>query len=283
LERFLNKEHQYKDLKIQIENCSKCLDLVKSRQLYPYGKGVIGHGNLNSKLFFCGEAPGHLGCGRTGKPFMGDRSGEMYFKALKESGLEYDQVYTTNVVKCCPLNNRTPTKEEVAHCAYWLETELKIINPKVIICLGRTAANWFSIKDSLTSAITKDYRIKKYNWKAIEIGIEKKISSIANFEGGSIVPQPRCKLCGEWMEYNKALRLFICNNCRKANKIKYTIGIKKDTKQLNRGKYIISNEGRLVRVLSHPAFALRCGSRSVLQWITLFKLTIKELRENESI
>lgn len=207
----------------------------------------------------------------------------MHFKALKESGLEYDQVYTTNVVKCCPLANRTPAKEEIENCRTWLKKEIEIVNPKTIICLGRTAANWFGIKDSLTNALTKEYRIKPYNWNAIEVGIEKKVSSVAVSEGGSIVPQSRCKLCGRWMEYNKAFRLFVCNDCRKANGIKYMIGIKKDTKQLNRGKYIISDGGCLVRVLSHPAFALRCGNQAVLQWLSIFKLTIKELRENESI
>jgi DNA polymerase len=276
---YIDKAIQLAKLKADVQSCTKCSELVNSRKLYPYGNATFGYGNLNSKIVFIGEAPGHLGCGRTGKPFMGDRSGDIYFKALKESGLDYEQVYTTNVVKCCPLKNRTPTLKEIEKCRTWLKKEIDIINPKVIICLGRTAANWFGIKDSITNAITKDYIVKKYNWEAIEIGIEKKISSIANSEGGSIVPQPRCKLCGEWMGYNKALRLFVCNNCRKVNKIKYMIGIKKDTKQLNRGKYIISNEGRLVKVLYHPAYPLRCGSQAVLQWLSIFKLTIKGLSE----
>jgi DNA polymerase len=194
---YIDKAVQLAKLKEQIEQCTKCRNLVESRKLYPYGKPTFGYGNPNSKIVFIGEAPGHLGCGRTGKPFMGDRSGEIYFKALKESGLEYDQVYTTNVVKCCPLNNRTPTKEEVAHCAYWLETELKIINPKVIIALGRTAANRLGIKDNLNKVLLTNYRY----------------------------------------------------------------------------------EGRLVKVLYHPAYPLRCGSQAVLQWLSIFKLTIKGLSE----
>jgi DNA polymerase len=197
---YIDKAVQLAKLKEQIEQCTKCRNLVESRKLYPYGKGVIGYGNLDSKLFFCGEAPGHLGCGRTGKPFMGDRSGEMYFKALKESGLEYDQVYTTNIVKCCPLANRTPIKEEIENCRIWLKKEIDIVNPRIIVCLGRTAANWFGLRQSLNSLVD-----------------------------------------------------------------------------------IYNYEGRLVKVLYHPAYPLRCGSQAVLQWITLFKLTIRELRKNESI
>jgi DNA polymerase len=147
-----------------------------------------------------GEAPGYLGCGRTGKPFVGDKSGEVYFRALKESGLEYDKVYTTNIVKCCPLANRTPTKEEIENCRTWLKKEIEIVNPRVIVCLGRTAANWFGLRQSLNSLVD-----------------------------------------------------------------------------------IYNYEGRLVKVLHHPAYPLRCGSQAVLQWITLFRLTIKELRENENI
>lgn len=196
MEKFVsNKVERLAELKAAVQQCNKCSELMNSRRLYPWGKPTFGYGNPDSKIVFIGEAPGHLGCGRTGKPFMGDRSGDIYFRALKESGLEYDQVYTTNVVKCCPLNNRTPTPEEIEKCGEWLKKELDIVNPKAIVCLGRTATNYFGIKGNL-------------------------------------------------------------------NKIQFT-------------NYYSGN--RLVRILFHPAYPLRCGVQAVLQWLSLFKLTIKEI------
>lgn len=160
----VNKANLLEQVKSQIETCNSCPALVESRAKYPYGKPTFGYGNPNSKIVFIAEAPGKYGCGRTGKPFFGDRSGSLYMEALKYIGLDYEKVYTTNVVKCCPLNNRTPVKKEIEQCRRWLTSELEVIKPKMIVALGRIAANWFGIRESINTA-----QYKEYLWEDIKL------------------------------------------------------------------------------------------------------------------
>ena len=138
-----------------VQSCSKCPNLVISRQLYPYGKPTFGFGNPNSPIFFIGEAPGKWGCGTTGIPFTKDRSGEFFRKILREElGLNYEDVWITNAVKCCPLDNRTPEAEERSNCYPYLVLELSIIQPYVIVPLG------FSASKVLFSGVDEFSRIR---------------------------------------------------------------------------------------------------------------------------
>jgi len=153
------------ELKLQVEVCEKCPELIRSRTQYDWGKPTFGYGNLNSVVFI-GEAPGKYGCGRTGKPFCGDRSGRLYMALLEKLGWGYEGVYTTNIVKCCPLDNRTPNRKEIRNCRWWLESELRILHPRIIVAMGRTAANWFGIRERLSMA-----RCKRYKWKGAELHV----------------------------------------------------------------------------------------------------------------
>jgi len=129
------------ELKGTVESCEKCPHLVHSRKLYPYGKPTFGFGNPNSPLFFIGEAPGKYGCGTTGIPFTKDRSGEYFRRVLRdELGLTHGDIWITNVVKCCPEDNRTPHVEESENCYPYLVEELNIVQPFVIVTLGFSAA-----------------------------------------------------------------------------------------------------------------------------------------------
>ena len=132
------------EVKRGVQMCEKCPDLVESRQMYAYGKPTFGFGNINSPIMFIGEAPGKWGCGVTGIPFTGDRSGDYFHKILKEGlGLEMTQVYTTNIVKYCPKDNRTPTDVERNNCLQYLMTEIAYIQPFVVVTLGMSAAKVF--------------------------------------------------------------------------------------------------------------------------------------------
>jgi len=133
------KYKQWLKLKEEVEHCCKCPQLVYSRRLYPYGKPTFGYGNLNSPIVFIGEAPGKNGCGTTGIPFTRDKSGRFYNRCLNLLNLKLEDIYTTNIVKCCPLNNRKPTIEEVKNCYPFLYREIQIIKPALIVALGRTA------------------------------------------------------------------------------------------------------------------------------------------------
>lgn len=118
--------------------CTKCPELVQSRKRITWG-----YGNIKSPLVFIGEAPGYLGCDRTGIPFRGDRSGNLYERMLKSIGFSTETVYTTNAVKCCPPGNRTPTDDEVANCRSFILEELRFVDPKIIVPMGRTAIKLF--------------------------------------------------------------------------------------------------------------------------------------------
>ncbi len=127
-------------LKAKCEDCSVCPNLCKERLLSPYGKPTFGYGNLDHPTMFIGEAPGHAGCGTTGIPFTKDRSGELYNWVLSQYGKTMDDVYTTNIVKCCPAKNRTPTSKELTACSIrFLYEEIRLLKPIKIIGLGRSA------------------------------------------------------------------------------------------------------------------------------------------------
>jgi DNA polymerase len=109
--------------------CKKC-ELHHSRE-----KGVPGEGPANAEIMFIGEGPGFHE-NMQGRPFVG-AAGELLVEMLGKIGLKREDVYITNVVKCRPPGNRDPQPEELSTCGVYLSQQLKIINPKVIVTLGR--------------------------------------------------------------------------------------------------------------------------------------------------
>jgi len=103
---------------------------------------VPGDGSATAELMFVGEAPG-ASEDKQGRPFVG-RAGKLLDELLAEAGLERADVYITNVVKARPPNNRDPKAGEVAHCMPWLETELALVQPRLIVPLGRHALAHFA-------------------------------------------------------------------------------------------------------------------------------------------
>ena len=141
------------ELKKELENCTRC-DLYKSRT-----QPVPGDGNINAKLMFVGEAPG-ADEDRQGKPFVG-RAGQLLNRLIEATGHKREEFYITNVNKCRPPNNRTPTIEEQKACFPFLEKEIEVVNPKVICCLGAAAARAFLGRPV---SITKE-RGQKIYWR----------------------------------------------------------------------------------------------------------------------
>ena len=131
------------------ENCLKCkkCELCKTRT-----NVVFGYGNENAEIMFIGEGPGEQE-DLQAMPFVG-RSGKLLDDYLNVIGLKRENVYIANIVKCRPPKNRDPMKEEQDLCIDWLREQVKIINPKSIICLGRIAAARI-IKPDI--AITKEH------------------------------------------------------------------------------------------------------------------------------
>lgn len=113
----------------QIQDCKKC-ELGKTRTRF-----VFGAGNPDADLVFVGEAPGKDE-DLQGIPFVG-RAGKLLDNILEAIQLTRDDVYILNVLKCRPPNNRDPLPSEVELCEPYLIRQLEIINPKLIVCLGR--------------------------------------------------------------------------------------------------------------------------------------------------
>jgi DNA polymerase len=102
---------------------------------------VPGEGSPTAQIVFVGEAPGREE-DLAGRPFVG-RCGRLLDELLTAGGLARNEVFITNVVKARPPANRDPRAPEVAHCWPWLETELELIRPRLIVPLGRHALERF--------------------------------------------------------------------------------------------------------------------------------------------
>jgi uracil-DNA glycosylase family 4 len=113
----------------KIALCVKC-DIARLRT-----KVVPGEGAENAEIVFIGEAPGwHED--QQGRPFVG-QAGQYLDRLLASIGLDRRQVYIANVIKCRPPDNRDPLPSEIQNCRYWLDTQVEIIKPKMIVTLGR--------------------------------------------------------------------------------------------------------------------------------------------------
>jgi uracil-DNA glycosylase family 4 len=114
------------------EGCTRCR-LAEGRH-----KVVFGSGNPNADLMFIGEAPGAEE-DRQGLPFVG-AAGELLTRIIQAMEMTRDEVYIANVVKCRPPGNRDPQPDEVAACRGFLERQVALVRPRVIVALGRIAA-----------------------------------------------------------------------------------------------------------------------------------------------
>jgi len=127
-----------------INQCTAC-KLHEGRN-----KFVFGSGNPNADVMVIGEGPGAEE-DKQGLPFVG-RAGKLLTDILKAINFERDDVYIGNIVKCRPPDNRTPMPDEMETCLPYLRKQIELIKPKVILCLGLTAAKGLLKKrDSLTS------------------------------------------------------------------------------------------------------------------------------------
>lgn len=112
---------------------------------------VPGAGNPRAEIVLVGEAPGAAE-DRTGQPFVG-AGGKLLDRLLEAAGLAREQVFITNVVKARPPGNRDPKADEVAHHWPWLEAQLAVVQPKLLVPLGRHALGRFAPRDLKISAV----------------------------------------------------------------------------------------------------------------------------------
>jgi uracil-DNA glycosylase family 4 len=175
--------------------CTRCR-LHKQRN-----KIVFGVGNPRAELVFVGEGPGHDEDVQ-GLPFVG-RAGKLLTQMIEAMGLQREDVYICNVVKCRPPENRKPEDDEVATCSPYLYRQLDVIAPKAIVCLGGVAAqtllktkdpisrfrgNWFDFRNTkLLATYHPAYLLRNPNakgevWKDLQkvmafLGLQPKKTS----------------------------------------------------------------------------------------------------------
>jgi uracil-DNA glycosylase len=129
-------EEELAGLNAEVLVCTRC-PLALTRTL-----AVPGEGPLDAEVLFVGEAPGYHEDAQ-GRPFVGP-AGRFLEELLESIGLRRDQVYITNVVKCRPPKNRDPNPDEISACFPYLERQISLLNPKLIVALGRfSMARWF--------------------------------------------------------------------------------------------------------------------------------------------
>lgn len=122
----------WEELEKACNTCQKCpLGATKTNT-------VFGAGNKNAKLMFVGEAPGEQE-DLSGVPFVG-RAGKLFDQYLEAVGISRDEVYIANMLKCRPPKNRDPLGSEQDVCMDYLREQVRLIKPKMIVCLGRISA-----------------------------------------------------------------------------------------------------------------------------------------------
>jgi len=145
------------ELKSIVSECRKC-SLHSTRK-----NTVFGTGSDKDRLVIIGEAPG-ADEDESGEPFVG-RAGQLLTKMLSAIGIERENVFICNVLKCRPPNNRDPLPDEILKCSHYLDKQLELLKPKYILALGRIAALRLLNKDSTMKELREDI----HNYKGIPI------------------------------------------------------------------------------------------------------------------
>lgn len=154
----MTKLEMLKLIKEKVCDCQKCPALVANRTQIVFDNINYEEDNQltksgNADILFIGEAPG-ADEDKTGIPFVG-QSGKLLDNIIKAAGWKREDVYICNILKCRPPGNRNPKNEEATNCRPFLNLQIKVINPKYIICLGKIAA-YYLLNPSLS---IDEYRI----------------------------------------------------------------------------------------------------------------------------
>ena len=163
----------FEALRAECEACTRC-ELCKTRT-----NCVFGTGNENADILFVGEAPGDNE-DKTGIPFVG-RAGQLLDRFLYAVDIKREDVYIANILKCRPPKNRDPLPAEEDACIDFLREQVRLVRPKVIVCLGRIAA---------MRLIKPDYKITQEHGTWIEKG---DFAMTAVFHPAALLRDPRRK------------------------------------------------------------------------------------------
>ncbi len=140
----MTKQEKLNELNQKMAACSRCVLRAGCKQVVP------GEGSTSAGIMFIGEGPGKKE-DELGRPFVG-AAGKFLDEMLEKIGLKREDTYIANVVKCRPLENRDPLPEEAEACWPWLLEQIKIIEPKLIVFLGRHSMNRFFPDEKISEA-----------------------------------------------------------------------------------------------------------------------------------
>jgi len=156
----------------KLRNCDACLELAATRT-----QVVPGEGPIPCPIVFLGEAPGRLE-DEKGSPFCG-ASGQLLRADAYVGGLRAGDYHILNMLKCRPPENRDPTLEELKNCRPFLLHQLKVIKPKVIVCLGKYAQAFALHQPPYKIGVTKNAgRVVNFRW---DYGQKKDVVALLTF------------------------------------------------------------------------------------------------------
>lgn len=150
-------EAAWEDLRGRVAACRRC-GLCEART-----NTVFGQGAVRTPLVMVGEGPG-ADEDAQGLAFVG-RAGQLLTKILSAAGIDRESVFITNVVKCRPPNNRTPTQEEMLKCGDFLEAQLLLLRPRILVCLGNTPLKWLLRTSEGITAL----RGRWFDWRGVRL------------------------------------------------------------------------------------------------------------------
>ena len=172
---FITQESPFQSLEEEVLSCRKC-PLAETRQ-----KAVPGEGQIKTELMFVGEAPGRDE-DIQGRPFVG-RAGQLLTKIIAAMNFAREEVYITNIVKCRPPNNRNPHADEMENCRDYLLRQIAMIQPKVIVTLGKVASGFFIQSDLGMTALRGEF----YDFQGIKVMPTFHPSYLIRNEGNKIL------------------------------------------------------------------------------------------------
>ena len=150
-------EAAWEELRGRVAACRRC-GLCETRT-----NTVFGQGAVRTPIVMVGEGPG-ADEDAQGLAFVG-RAGQLLTKILSAAGIDRESVFITNVVKCRPPNNRTPTQEEMLKCGDFLEAQLLLLRPRILVCLGNTPLKWLLRTSEGITAL----RGRWFDWRGVRL------------------------------------------------------------------------------------------------------------------
>ena len=178
----MSKQQLMDELFSEIRICRKCRLWVNAK------KTVLGEGNLNASIMFIGEAPGHTE-DLEGRPFVG-RAGKVLDEILISTNIKRENVYLGNLIKHRPKKNRAPRTDEINACAPYLNRQIQIIRPKIIVTLGRHSTKYLLSKVNVRFSRITDIRgnIYKKKYLGIPMTIMPTFHPAATFNNKKYMP-----------------------------------------------------------------------------------------------